>query len=178
MKIRISYLFLVMSLLTLTGLVFESSVSAQPTATVTVTNTSMFTFFNTTTITTSALFTQYTTTTSSALSSQMQGTTVTQYLTQTLVTNNIVENSMTTMSLTTSTVVNTETENITILASAWGELFVAALVVLSAFSVVVPRILTYTTRGRSWICGKCGFSNPAFARSFCIRCGSAFSKPK
>jgi len=85
---------------------------------------------------------------------------------------------MTTMTPTTSTVVNTVTENATILANTWGEIFVAALVVVSAFSVALPRILAYIGRGRPWICGKCGFSNPPFARSFCIRCGSALSKPK
>jgi hypothetical protein len=92
--------------------------------------------------------------------------------------NNRVENSMTTITSTTSTMVKTETENATILASTWGGIFVAALALLSAFSIVVPRILTYLERGHSVRCEKCGFSNPPFARSFCIKCGSALSELK
>jgi len=177
MKFRIPYLWLLLSLVVATGLVLEGSVEAQSTATVTVTSTSVLTSMNTTTTTSSTLLTQYTSTTSSALSSRViQGATVTQYLTQTSVIGNTVENSMTTITSTTPIIVRTETENTTILASAWGIVFVAALALVSTGSIVVSRILAYRNRGKVLECEKCGFSNPPFARSYCIRCGNALSR--
>jgi hypothetical protein len=179
MKFRIPYLYLFLSLVTLTGLFFESSVGAQSTAIVTVTSTSVFTSLSTTTTTSSTLLTQYTTATSSALSWQtMQGATLTQYFTHTLVMSNTAETSMTTMTSTTSTIVNTETDNATVLANTWGEIFIGALALVTAVSVAAPRILTYRDRGHALNCEKCGFSNPPFVTSFCIRCGSPLAKSK
>ena len=175
MKFRILYQWLFLSLVVVTGLVFEGSVGAQFSATVTVTSTSVFTLLNTTTITT--FLTRYTSTSSGAMSSQtVQGVTVTQYFTQTRFMNSTVENSVTSTTSATSTIVKTETEKATVLASTWGIIFVAALALVSAVSIVIPRILAYRERGSVLRCEKCGFSNPPFARAYCIKCGSALSK--
>jgi len=83
---------------------------------------------------------------------------------------------MTTTISTTSTIVEAATENVTVLANPGGIIFVAALALVTTLSVAVPRILAYRDRGNVLKCGKCGFSNPPFVRSFCIRCGSALTK--
>src|SRR5208283_3745996 len=111
-------------------------------------------------------------TTTQTLNSTVQGT---QTLTQTSVTT--VTSSYTTVlsgTLTqtiTSIVTQVSSQTTSLLANIWGESLALVLLLGAIASFTIPRVRSLRPKGS--ICKECGFRNPPFARSFCVKCGHA-----
>ena len=68
------------------------------------------------------------------------------------------------------------TQTITILANPVAEAATALLVVAAVVALLVPRIRA--RRLISKVCPQCGYGNPPYAHSFCIKCGNPLQAPK
>ena len=125
-----------------------------------------------TTITSPAILS---TTTTETLSSTVQGT---QTLTQTSVT--AVTSSYTTIlsgTLTefiTSTTSEVSTQTTVLLGNIWGESITLVLLLCAIASFIVPRVISDTPSGST--CSECGYRNPPFAKSFCVKCGHSLKQ--
>ena len=128
------------------------------------------TTMTTITVNSTTTSTQYSLTTSTTLSTLTLGT-------QTTITSstNTVQTTSTATTLFTETptpptltITTTSTESI--LDNAFGELLVVASVVI-VIIIVAPKLIMSMRRGI--VCGKCGYQNPPFARSYCANCGQA-----
>jgi carbohydrate-binding DOMON domain-containing protein len=156
---------------------FYSSVTvsvAQSTQTSTVTQlTSVYsTNTITTTLTSPTIFYK---TTTETLNSTVQGT---QVVTQTSLTT--ITSSYTTMvngTLTqtiTSVITEASTQTTQLLGNVWGESLAIVLVVAAGLSFAVRRLRL--TRPRGLVCSECGYRNPPFATSFCVKCGHSLKE--
>jgi len=132
----------------------------------TLTSTTMATLNVTTTST------QYSFTTSTTLSTLTYGTqTAITYSTNTIQTTSTTTTLLTeTPTPPTLTVTTTSTQSIQLLDNAFGELLVIACVA-AAVMIAAPKLPMSMRRGI--VCGKCGYQNPPFARSYCTKCGQA-----
>jgi ribosomal protein L40E len=68
------------------------------------------------------------------------------------------------------------TQTITILANPFAEAATALLVLAAVATLLVPRIRA--RRLTSKVCPQCGYNNPPYAHSFCIKCGNSLEAPK
>jgi len=68
------------------------------------------------------------------------------------------------------------TQTIAIFANPVGEAVTAFLAVAAVATILVPRIRSRRFTGK--VCPQCGYSNPPYAHSFCIKCGSPLKAPK
>jgi hypothetical protein len=115
------------------------------------------------------------TTTTETLNSTAQGI---QTLTQTSVTT--VTLSYTTIlggTLTqtiTSVVTEVSTQTTPLLGNIWGESLALVLLLSAIASFLVPRALSLRPRGST--CSGCGYRNPPFAKSFCVKCGHSLEQ--
>jgi ribosomal protein L40E len=107
--------------------------------------------------------TAFTNTTNTVLTTQTTTETSTTYTT-------------TVLSRTISTTMSTTSTN-TITIVDWSvEVLIASLALAFLAILLVPRVRTRRLTGK--VCPQCGYSNPPYARSFCIRCGSPLESPK
>ena len=130
------------------------------------------TTMTTITVNSTTTSTQYSLTTSTTLSTLTQGTqTAITYSTNTIQTTSTTTTLLTeTPTPPTLTVTTTSTQSIQLLDNAFGELLVIACVA-AAVMIAAPKLLMSMRRGI--VCGKCGYQNPPFARSYCGNCGQA-----
>jgi ribosomal protein L40E len=130
-------------------------------STATLTSTAFTNVTNTQTVTTSAAQTTMRTTETATETS-------TSY---TMVLSTTISTAVTTL---TSSVQVTQT--ITILANPVGEVATSFLILTALATLLVPRIRA--RRLTSKVCPQCGYSNPPYAHSFCIKCGNPLEAPK
>jgi len=123
------------------------------TTTLTLTSTAFTNVTNTQTVTTSAAQTTIRTTETATETS-------TSY-THVLSTSTLTE-------LTTFT--SSVTQTITIFANPVAEAAIALLVLAALATLLVPRIRA--RRFTSKVCPRCGYGNPPYAQSFCVKCGN------
>jgi len=132
-------------------------------------------FLSTTVLTTITNPTTVSTTTTETLNSTVQGT---QTLTQTSVTT--ITSSYTTVlsgTLTefiTSTTTEVSTRTTILLGNIWGESIALVLLLFAIASFIVPRVGSVRPSGST--CSECGFRNPPFAKSFCVKCGHSLKQ--
>jgi len=132
-------------------------------------------FLSTTILTTITSPALVSTTTTETLSSTVQGT---QTITQTSVTE--VTSSYTTIlsgTLTefiTSTTTEVSTQTTVLLGNIWVKSLALVLLLCAIASFIVPRVVSVRPSGS--ICGECGYRNPPFAKSFCVKCGHSLEQ--
>jgi hypothetical protein len=113
-------------------------------------------------------------TTSTILYTQSFTTTSTAYWTSTIPATGTAF--LTTITTRTYSAATTVTQATTVLANLWGELGVGLLALGALATMLVPRIRSF--RASPVVCRHCGFMNPRFAKSFCVRCGEALETRK
>jgi len=132
-------------------------------------------FLSTTVLTTITSPATVFTTTTETLNSTVQGT---QTLTQTSVTD--VTSSYTTIlsgTLTefiTSTTTEVSTQTTILLGNIWGESIALVLLLCAIASFIVPKMGSVRPSGST--CSECGYRNPPFAKSFCVKCGHSLEQ--
>lgn len=141
----------------------------------TTTQKSVITTLSTATLTSTA-FTNVTNTQTVTASAAQTTMRTTETTTETSTTYTNVLSTSTLTELTTLTSSAQVTQTITIFASPVGEMATAFLVLAAVAMILVPRIRA--RRFTSKVCPQCGYSNPPYARSFCIKCGNPLEAPK
>jgi len=74
----------------------------------------------------------------------------------------------------TYSVTTISTQTTSLLGNIWGVSLALALLLGAVASFIVPRLLSVRPRGL--VCSACGYRNPAFARSFCSKCGHSLQQ--
>ena len=148
--------------------VAQSTITSSITRVTTVysTNTSMTTITNSTTL--------YTTTTQTSTATAQTVQTVTQLSTTTTTSSYTTIVSSTIAQTVSFVVTESSTQTSTLLGNSSGESLALVLLVAAVVSFAIPRL--YSGRPRGLVCSQCGYRNPPFAHSFCVKCGQALKQ--
>jgi ribosomal protein L40E len=141
----------------------------------TTTQKSVITTLTTATLTTTA-FTNVTNTQTVTTSAAQTTMRTTETATETSTSYTMVLSTTISTAVTTLTSSVQVTQTITILANPVGEVATGFLILTALATLLVPRIRA--RRLTSKVCPQCGYSNPPYAHSFCIKCGNPLEAPK
>ena len=75
---------------------------------------------------------------------------------------------------TTYVVTQVSSQTTSLLGNIWGESLALVLLLGAIASFIVPRVRSPRPKGS--ICRECGFRNPPFARTFCVKCGHSLTQ--
>jgi ribosomal protein L40E len=141
----------------------------------TTTQKSVITTLTTATLTTTA-FTNVTNTQTVTTSTAQTTMHTTETTTETSTSYTMVLSTTISTAVTTLTSSVQVTQTITILANPVAEAAITLLVLAAVATLLVPRIRA--RRLTSKVCPQCGYGNPPYAHSFCIKCGNPLEAPK
>jgi ribosomal protein L40E len=147
-----------------------SQISSFTTSTATFWTTAVFSLTTTTTLTTTLEQNTIVTSPLSTLIQVTQTTTVSSTTTYT-----VTSSVSTTATFSQSSIViitNPSTVTMQVLGNVWGESLAGLLAIIALAITLAPKMLN--VKRKIIVCEKCGFRNPPFAESFCVKCGHQF----
>jgi hypothetical protein len=115
------------------------------------------------------------TTTTATLNSTVSGTQVVTQTSGTMITVTYTTLLSRTVTQTVTSVVSqASTQTTQLLGNIGGELLALVLVVAASTAVIVPRVRSPRPKGLT--CKQCGYRNPPFVTSFCVKCGHSLKQ--